>query len=95
MTVRRESMSTGQARGARLVARGKSRAFRREVSAPSLWPRASRPPSGDCSSPVHEYAGEGDKKTGRLGAGNLRDIEEYVLVNGRTIRWCASLDGQL
>jgi len=27
MTVRRESVPTGQARGARLVARGKSRAF--------------------------------------------------------------------
>ena len=30
-----------------------------------------------------------DKKAGRLGARNSRDIEEYILVNGRTIRSCA------
>ncbi len=34
-------------------------------------------------------AGQGDKNAGRLGAGNSRDIEEYVLVNGRTIHSCA------
>ena len=43
MTVRGEIVPTGQARGARLVARGKSRAFDWKFFAPSLWPRASRP----------------------------------------------------
>ncbi|MBI3806410.1 MAG: hypothetical protein HY281_02685 [Nitrospirae bacterium] len=37
---RREIVPTGQARGARRVAGGKKPCVRREVLAPSLWPRA-------------------------------------------------------
>ena len=44
VTVRRESVPIGQARGARLVARGKSRAFDGKYS-----PLASRPNIGDAA----------------------------------------------